>query len=100
MGVSVKETGTLCEVCKHNDLPSYVVSSTLGAMSFNTCYACMAMDAEPNGFQEMLGDYTYYDESTDKYIDKDGNPISIILNDGRKFQTRSEYVEYTIKKGN
>ena len=98
MGINMEDIEMVCEICSHGDLPSYVVSSTLGAMSFNTCSACMAMDAEPNGFQ-MLGNYTYYDKSTDKYIDKDGNPIAIVLNNGMEFQTRSEYVDfYTAEK--
>lgn len=82
-----------CEVCDKTDLPTAVVSSTLGAMSNNLCYCCSAMGAELSGMQDLFGDYVIYNKLTDQYTLK-GEHIHINLKNGLSLKTRDELVKY------
>ena len=82
-----------CEICDKTDLPTAVVSSTLGAMSNNLCYCCSAMGAELSGMQDLFGEYVIYNKSTDQYTFND-KPIELKLKDGTAFKTRAEYVKH------
>ena len=86
--------GKRCEVCSKDDMPISVASSSIGAISFGYCHICLAMGAEPRGFEEFAGDYTKYEPKEDIYVDKDNKPIFIELNNGLKFKTRREYIDY------
>lgn len=91
-----KEKVRPCEICGKTDLPTAVVSSTLGAMSNNLCYCCSAMGAELPGMTQIFGDYTLYNKSTDQYTFSD-KPIEIKLKDGTVFKTRDEFVKHRNK---
>ena len=82
-----------CEICSKTDLPTAVVSSTLGAMSNNICYCCSAMGAELAGMQDLFGDYVLYNKSTDQYTFND-KPLELKLKDGSIFKTRAEFVKH------
>lgn len=101
--------GIVCDVCLKKDIPTNVHSSRLGAASFAYCEICDAMGAEPRFVLEAIagidGDrldrvhecvcLTYYDKSSDSYVDMREGPQNIELTDGRKFKTRSELVKLT-----
>jgi hypothetical protein len=104
--------GNICDVCGKKDLPTFVCSSSLGAISFAYCEICHPMGAEPRGLIEgtieMIGgidklnnhvSLTYYDQLSDSYIDKREGNIPIKLNDGTEIKTRSEMVKYLNQKG-
>lgn len=81
-----------CEICRNNDLPTTVTSSTLGACSFNYCSCCMAMCAEMPGMGDLFGDYTIF--KNDSYMYKGEVQKILLSSSGKSFSTRSEYVDY------
>ena len=88
-----KEKVRPCELCNKSDLPTFVVSSSLGPMSNNICICCSAMGAEMPGMTDLFGDYMTYSFSTDDYNVKNVN-YQIQIRDGKSFKTRSEFVNY------
>ena len=104
-------SGKVCDVCRKKDLPTFVCSSSLGAISFAYCEICHPMGAEPRGLIEgtieMVGgidkvsefvSLTYYDQSSDSYIDKRLGNIPIKLNDGTEIKTRSDMIKKSKEK--
>lgn len=88
-----KEKIRPCEICSKDDLPTYVVSSSLVAMSNNICLCCSAMGAELDGMQDLFGDYLTFDKLSDSYKVK-GQVYNIQVRDGSSFETRSEFVNH------
>ena len=76
-----------CEVCHNTDIKTAVASSSIGAFSMNYCGVCLAMGAEQNTEWSTV---TFKD---DMYYNKD-EQIDIVLNTGKRFKTRSDYVKY------
>ena len=81
-----------CEVCGHDDIETYVASSTLGAVSFNYCLICGAVGAEPRGFEEISGDYITYDKEADRYKFQE-KFLDIDFKSGASIKTRTEAVK-------
>lgn len=78
-----------CEICGHTDVDTHVVSSMLGACSFNYCRVCMGMRAEM-----MKSDFTTtYNKSTDSYYSPSGGIAHITVN-GVKFEHRADAVKF------
>lgn len=82
-----------CEICGKSDMPTMVVSSSIGAFSMNYCSICAAMGAEQLGFQKEYN-CNSYNTNDDMYYDKSDNHIPIKTNSGLVFNTRSEYIEH------
>jgi len=98
--------GIICDVCGKDDLDTFVCSCSLGAASFAYCGVCSAMGAEPRAVVEgtvgIAGglehihencQLTYYDQSSDSYIDMREGPQNIKLKDGTEVKTRSEVIK-------
>ncbi len=86
----IEQTHRPCEICGKNDLPCFVVASSIGAFSQNICTLCATLNAEhPSEWTE-----TTYNDNDDSYYDKSDNHIPIKLQNKKTFNTRSEYVEY------
>lgn len=96
-----------CDVCGHVDeLYAGVASSSLGPMSQAYCVICVGMGADSRvmveatiegcgGIDNVAAWLCYYDKDKDSYIDaKTNEVVEIIFNDGKRFKTRSEAVEY------
>jgi hypothetical protein len=81
-----------CDVCGNDDLDSQVACSGLGAVSFNYCYICAAIGAEP------MSRAITFNRNDDMYYDKSDNHVVITLKSGKTFNTRSEYVTHTKSK--
>lgn len=90
-----------CDCCGNTDEIAGVACSGLGAASFLWCGVCLAIGAEPLGVcQAVLSkdpketiDSPYYDYKTGGYKSyQTGEVITIDLKDGRKFNTRKEYL--------
>lgn len=96
----MKNTERPCEICGKSDVSTFVCSSTIGAVSFNTCLVCAGVGAEPKGMIEIIGepgkvaDYLcYYDIASDSYINYNTGKIRpITLKNGDSLQHRKEYV--------
>ena len=98
--------GNVCDICCKDDLPTFVRSSVLGAISFAYCEVCYSMEAEPKNlalsFIEQMGgiealhrnfSFTYYEQLTDSYMDIRDGVQNIVLEDGREFKTREAYLK-------
>lgn len=88
-----------CEICQHDDIETMVHSSSIGAISFNYCYVCSAMGAEPKGFDEISQEYVKFNPEEDKYY-LGIKYLPIELKNGKKFKTRKEFVNYLKKSKN
>lgn len=99
-----------CEVCGHTDHIVGVTASTLGVLSFNLCGICMSMRAEPkwaiddtielcDGLKNIKDvPLTYYDRSTDRYVDVRKGFLPIKTNSGEQFDTRAGIVKHLAEK--
>lgn len=81
-----------CNCCNHDDLEVHVVCSSLGAVSLGYCIVCLAVGAEPPGYEEILGDYIQYDPESDQYKLKE-KTIPIKFKDGSEYLTREQAVQ-------
>ena len=90
----LKDKQGTCNVCNKSDLPTQVLCSGLGGMSFNYCELCGALGAEPI----VGGGCTSYSSCDDSYYDSSDNHLPIKLKNGEVFNTRGEYVKYKYSK--
>jgi len=94
-----------CDICRNNDLPTKVLESSVGPVSYRYCSCCVAMRAENYGTIETFGialpSVNYYDLHQDGYFNYNTDraiPIKTI--GGGVYNTRSEYIESTGGKKN
>lgn len=92
----LEPTGRACEICRKNDLDSYVLSSSIGGFSQNCCVACAGMGAEAKSFSEEYNS-NYYNEIEDNYYNSKGSKIDIVVKSGKIFENRAAYVEHINK---
>lgn len=88
-----------CEICGKTDVKTAVCGSNLGAISFNYCRICAAMNAEIPAILDTIGKkeikpiFSYYDKESDTYRDYiTDKEHAIIFKDGTICNTRAEAV--------
>lgn len=105
--------GRTCECCGKSEFLKGVASSGLGPFSILWCDLCLKMQAEPKWAidciyetndwrtkQANADDFIYFSEKFDNYVAYgSGAIVRLKLKDGTEFATRSECVEYLLKKG-